>query len=98
MDTGLMDELAKVKRVAKPHLSLLTVDSTTGNDAVEQARAFSGLIDGFILTKFDVDERGGALISVSAATGKPVYFLATGQEYGDLEELKPEKIADAIGL
>ncbi|MBR9681483.1 MAG: signal recognition particle-docking protein FtsY [Candidatus Altiarchaeota archaeon] len=98
VDTGLMKELEKVKRVAKPHLSLLTVDSTTGNDAVEQARAFSDLIDGVILTKFDVDERGGALISVSATTGKPTYFLATGQKYNDLESLNPKKIVAALGL
>lgn len=98
LDTGLMKELEKIKRVAKPHLSLLTIDSTTGNDAVEQARAFSDVIDGVILTKFDIDERGGALISVSAVTGKPIYFLATGQEYDCLEPLDPEKIVKSLGL
>ncbi|HDR53380.1 MAG TPA: signal recognition particle-docking protein FtsY [archaeon] len=98
VDAGLMRELEKVKRVVKPHLSLLTIDATTGNDAVEQARAFDPLIDGVVLTKFDVDERGGALISVSAVTGKPVYFLAAGQAYGDLEPLEPRKIIDAMGL
>lgn len=98
VDSGLMRELEKIKRVTKPHLSLLTVDSTTGNDAVAQAQTFGPLVDGVVLTKFDVDERGGALISVSAVTGKPVYFLGTGQDYGDLEPLKPKAVVKAIGL
>jgi fused signal recognition particle receptor len=98
VDSGLMKELEKVKRVASPHLSLLVVDATTGNDAVEQARAFAPLIDGFVITKVDVDERGGAVVSVSAATGKPIYFIGTGQDYGDLEEFSPKKVVRALGL
>ena len=98
VDTGLMKELEKVKRVAKPRLSLLVIDATTGNDAVEQAKAFAHLIDGIIIAKVDVDERGGATISVSAATGKPIYFIGTGQEYKDLKEFSPEKIVKELGL
>ena len=98
VDTGLMRELEKIKRVVKPELTLMVVDATTGNDAVEQARAFEGLIDGFIVSKADVDERGGAIISISAATGKPIYFLGTGQGYDDLEEFSPEKVVKELGL
>lgn len=98
VDSGLMKELEKVKRVAKPHLSLLVIDATTGNDAVEQARAFAHLVDGMIVAKADVDERGGATISVSAATGKPIYFLGTGQDYRDLKEFSPERVVKELGL
>lgn len=98
INSGLMKELEKVKRVSKPHLSLLVIDATTGNDAVEQAQAFSHIIDGIIIAKSDVDERGGATISVSAATGKPIFFLGTGQEYSDLKEFSPKKIVKELGL
>jgi fused signal recognition particle receptor len=98
VDTGLMRELEKVKRVAKPDLCLLVVDSTTGNDAVEQARAFAEITDGFVMAKFDVDERGGAVISISAVTGKPIYFVGTGQDYRDLREFDPEKVVKALGF
>ena len=97
-DSGLMRELEKIKKVTKPDLSLLIIDSTTGNDAIEQAKAFNHLIDGFIISKADVDERGGAIISVSKVTGKPIYFLGKGQEYKDLEEFIPEKIIEALDL
>ncbi len=98
VDSGLMRELEKIKKVTKPDLSLLVIDSTTGNDAVEQAKAFSHLIDGFIISKADIDERGGAIISVSKVTGKPIYFIGKGQKYGDLEEFSPEKIIEALDL
>ncbi|MBR9689804.1 MAG: signal recognition particle-docking protein FtsY [Candidatus Altiarchaeota archaeon] len=98
VDSGLMNELEKIKRVSSPDLSLLVVDATTGNDAVEQAKAFGPLVDGFVVSKSDVDERGGAIISISAATGKPVYFLGTGQEYTDLKPFSPEKIVKSLGL
>ncbi len=98
VDSGLMRELEKIKRVVKPDLSLLTLDATTGNDAVDQARAFDRIADGFVITKFDIDERGGAVISVSAVTGKPIYFLGKGQDYGDLREFNPEEIVRGLGL
>lgn len=94
----LMDELAKVKRVAKPDLTILVVDSLTGNDAVEQANIFNEKvgIDGSILTKTDADERGGAIISVGYETGKPILFLGFGQEYKDLKEFNPSEIVKQI--
>lgn len=97
-NVDLMAELQKIKRVAKPHLTLLTVDSLTGNDAVEQARWFNEKIgiDGSILSKVDADEKGGALLSVAHITQKPIVFLGTGQKYEDLEKFDPNKIINRI--
>jgi fused signal recognition particle receptor len=95
---NLMDELAKVVRVNKPDLKILVVDSLTGNDAVEQARQFNGSIgvDAVILTKTDVNPKGGALLSVCWAIKKPILFLGTGQEYDDLEIFKPEQFVENL--
>jgi fused signal recognition particle receptor len=95
---NLMDELAKIKRVANPHLTILTVDSLTGNDAVMQAEEFhkSVGIDATILTKVDADVKGGSAISVTYVTKKPILFIGTGQKYSDLEEFNPEKFVDLI--
>jgi len=70
----LMDELKKIKRVAKPDLTLFVADATQGLAAVEQAVRFDGEVgvDGFIVTKLDVDERGGVILSLCAETEKPV--------------------------
>ncbi len=97
-DRNLMAELAKVKRVVKPDLTVLTVDSLTGNDAVLQAEEFHKAvgIDGTILTKVDADVKGGSALSVTYVTKKPVLFIGTGQRYEDLEEFKPELFTDMI--
>jgi len=94
----LMRELEKVKRVVKPHYTILVVDSLTGNDAVDQAKLFGEKIgiDGVILTKTDADERGGAIISVAHESGKPILFLGKGQSYDDLEEFDSNKILNQI--
>ena len=94
----LMRELEKVKRVVKPHYTILVVDSLTGNDAVNQAKLFDAKIgvDGIILTKTDADERGGAIISVAHESGKPILFLGNGQGYNDLEEFDADKILNQI--
>ena len=75
-------------------------ESITGNDATEQARAFNQhiSIDGIILSKADIDEKGGTALSVSYITKKPIYFLGTGQTYDDLEIFKKEKIIKNLGL
>ena len=95
---NLMSELAKIKRVVNPDLTILTVDSLTGNDAVMQAEEFhkSVGIDATILTKVDADIKGGSALSVTYVTQKPVLFIGTGQKYDDLEEFQPEKFADMI--
>jgi fused signal recognition particle receptor len=95
---NLMNELAKIKRVANPDLTILTVDALTGNDAVSQAEEFhkSVGIDATILTKVDADIKGGAAISVAYITRKPIIFVGTGQKYDDLEEFKPEKFVEMV--
>jgi len=97
-DKNLMAELAKIKRVIKPDLTVLTVDSLTGNDAVTQAEEFhkSVGIDGTILTKVDADVKGGSALSVTYVTKKPILFIGTGQRYSDLEEFEPERFTDMI--
>lgn len=95
---NLMSELEKVKRIVKPDLTVLTVDSLTGNDAVMQAEEFhkSVGIDATILTKVDADVKGGSALSVTYITQKPILFIGTGQKYDDLEEFDPEKFVQMI--
>jgi fused signal recognition particle receptor len=95
---NLMNELAKIKRVVNPDLTILTVDSLTGNDAVMQAEEFhkSMGIDATILTKVDADIRGGSALSVTYITKKPILFIGTGQKYDDLEEFNPQRFVQMI--
>lgn len=82
-NTNLMEEMAKIRRVARPDLVLFVGDALAGNDAVEQAREFNKVvgIDGVILTKVDADAKGGAALSVAYTIGKPLLFVGIGQEY-----------------
>jgi fused signal recognition particle receptor len=95
---NLMSELEKVKRIVKPDLTILTVDSLTGNDAVMQAEEFhkSVGIDATILTKVDADIKGGSALSVTYVTQKPILFIGTGQTYDDLEVFNPEEFVKMI--
>jgi fused signal recognition particle receptor len=95
---NLMNELSKVKRVVKPDLTILTVDSLAGNDAVQQAEEFHKCvgIDATILTKVDADVKGGAALSVTYVTQKPILFIGVGQSYKDLELFNPEKFVNMI--
>jgi fused signal recognition particle receptor len=97
-DKNLMNELAKVKRVVNPDLTLLVVDALTGNDAVMQAEEFNTSIgiDGTILTKVDADVKGGSALSVTYVTGKPILFIGVGQGYEDLQPFKPEQFTQMI--
>ena len=97
---SLMKEMEKIVRVTKPDLKIFIGESTTGNDAVEQARVFSESIgiDGIILSKADVDEKGGTILSVSYVTGKPILYLGTGQNYEDLELFDKAKVLEKMGL
>ena len=85
-NTNLMDEMAKIQRVAKPNLIMFVGDALAGNDAVEQARQFHATvgIDAVILTKLDVDAKGGAALSIASAIGRPIAFVGIGQDYDDL--------------
>ena len=95
---NLMNELAKIKRIVNPDLTILTVDSLTGNDAVMQAEEFhkSVNIDATILTKVDADVKGGSALSVTYVTKKPILFIGTGQKYDDLEAFSPERFVQLI--
>jgi fused signal recognition particle receptor len=95
---SLMKEIEKIARVCKPTLKIFIGESITGNDATNQAEAFDKAIglDGIILTKADIDEKAGAILSVSSVTGKPIYFLGVGQKYEDLEVFSKKKIIKRI--
>jgi fused signal recognition particle receptor len=97
-DRNLMDELKKIVRVNKPDLKILVVDSLTGNDAVEQARRFNEAVgvDAVILTKLDINEKGGAILSVSYVIKKPVLFLGTGQGYDDFKKFEPKEFVKGL--
>lgn len=91
-NTNLMDEMKKIKRVAKPDLVIFVGDAITGNDATEQARKFNEAIDidGVILTKADADSKGGASLSIGYVIKKPILFLGVGQGYDDIMEYDAE--------
>ena len=95
---NLMNELAKVKRVVCPDLTVLTLDSLIGNDAVMQAEEFHKCVgvDATILTKVDADVKGGSALSVTYVTQKPILFIGLGQTYKDLELFKPEKFVNMV--
>ena len=97
-DRNLMNELAKIKRVINPDLTILVVDALTGNDAVMQAEEFNKAvgIDGTVLTKVDADVKGGSALSVTYVTGKPIVYIGTGQTYEDLERFNPEMFVEMI--
>jgi fused signal recognition particle receptor len=99
-NSNLMDELKKLVRVNKPHFNLFIGESITGNDCVEQAVAFNDAvgIDGIILSKADIDDKGGAAISVSFVTKKPILYLGVGQTYDDLKPFDKDEILDSLGL
>lgn len=97
---SLMKEIEKIARVTNPDLKIFLGESITGNDATEQAKSFNEHLNlsGIILSKADIDEKGGTAISVSQVTGKPIYFLGTGQAYEDLEPFSKEKLIEKLGL
>ncbi len=97
---NLIKEMEKLIRIIKPDLKIFVAESITGNDAVAQAKTFNEALnlDGIILTKADVDEKGGTALSVSYITKKPIYFLGTGQTYSDFQPFKKEKILNSLGL
>jgi signal recognition particle subunit SRP54 len=98
IDDELMSELRDINTQLKPHQVFLVLDAMSGQDAVNSAKAFNEQleIDGLILTKFDSDTRGGALLSSKVVTGKPVKFLGTGEKLDGLEEFRPEGMAQRI--
>ena len=97
---NLMEELKKIIRIAQPDLKIFVGESITGNDCIEQVQQFNQAvgIDGIILTKVDVDEKGGTALSIAYVTKKPIMYLGIGQEPQDLKPFKKEMILQNIGL
>ena len=98
IDEKLMNELARIKELTHPDEILLTVDSMTGQNAVEVAQGFNDTLDvtGVVLTKLDGDTRGGAALSIRAVTGKPIKFIGQGEKMTALDVFYPERMASRI--
>ena len=98
VDEALMNELKNIKAKVHPNEILLVVDAMTGQDAVNAATAFDQAlgIDGVMLTKLDGDARGGAALSIKAATGKPIKFVGTGEKLDMIEPFHPDRMASRI--
>lgn len=98
IDEALMKELQDIKAISNPQEILLTVDALTGQDIVNVANTFNELlsITGLIVTKFDGDSKGGAVLSVKAVTGVPVKFVGVGEKIEDLQTFHPDRLAQRI--
>lgn len=98
IDEKLMQELEDIKAAVSPSEILLTVDSMTGQVAVDVADTFNKRLDisGVVLTKLDGDTRGGACLSIKSVTGKPIKFIGVGEKIGDLEPFYPDRMASRI--
>ncbi len=97
---NLLREIEKIVKVTNPDLKIFVGESITGNDAIEQVKSFnfSIQIDGIILTKADIDDKGGTALSVGHVTKKPILYLGTGQEYDQIEPFSKEKFIERLGL
>lgn len=98
VDEEMMKEVALIKQTVRPDESLFVVDSMTGQDAVNSARAFNDTVnfDGIVLTKLDGDARGGAALSIRSVVGKPIKFISNGEKLDNLEAFYPERLASRI--
>ena len=98
VDPEMMHEARRVKEAIRPHIVLMACDSMTGQDAVVQAREFMReiAVDGFVLTKLDGDARGGAALSITGVTGRPIFFAGVGEKLGALEPFHPDRMASRI--
>ncbi|MEN9699622.1 MAG: hypothetical protein RLZZ301_820 [Bacteroidota bacterium] len=98
VDEQMMQEIAQVKQAIQPSETLFVVDSMTGQDAVNTAKAFNDRIDfdGVVLTKLDGDTRGGAALSIKAIVNKPIKFVGTGEKMDALDVFYPSRMADRI--
>ncbi len=98
VDEEMMDEIERVKKAIKPDETLFVVDSMTGQDAVNTAKAFNDRLDfnGVVLTKLDGDTRGGAALSIKAEVNKPIKFVGTGEKLEAIDVFYPSRMADRI--
>jgi fused signal recognition particle receptor len=99
-EKNLLKEIEKISRICKPDLKLFVGESITGNDIIEQIKSFDWAIgiDGIVLTKADIDDKGGTALSVGYVTKKPIYYLGTGQAYDKIEPFDKEKFIRRLGL
>ena len=97
---NLLREIEKISRVCRPDLKIFVGESITGNDILEQVKSFDWAIgiDAIILTKADIDEKGGTALSVGYVTKKPILYLGTGQEYDAIEPFDKKKFIKKLGL
>lgn len=97
---NLLKEMEKIVRISKPDLKIFVGESFTGNDAISQCQTFNETIgiDGIILSKADVDEKAGTILSVSYITNKPIYFLGVGQKLDDLKIFSKKEVIKNLGL
>ncbi len=95
-NSNLMEELKKIVRVNRPDMKVLVIDSLSGSDTVLQAKNFDAAVDGVIMSKVDVDEKGGAVISVAHTIGKPILFLGMGQGYADLKKFDAREYVEML--
>ena len=98
VDAEMMDEIARVHKAIQPQETLFVVDSMTGQDAVNTAKAFNDILnfDGVILTKLDGDTRGGAALSIKSVVNKPIKFVGTGEKMEAIDVFYPERMAQRI--
>ena len=98
IDEDLMQELKDIKQAVSPEEILLTVDAMTGQDIVNVANTFNDELNvtGLVVTKFDGDSKGGAVLSVKSITGVPIKFVGVGEKISDLDEFHPDRLADRI--
>jgi signal recognition particle subunit SRP54 len=98
VDEEMMSEVSDIKNIINPTETLFVVDSMTGQDAVNSAKAFNEKVnyDGIVLTKLDGDARGGAALSIRSIVGKPVKFVSNGEKLKDLEPFFPDRLASRI--
>ena len=97
---NLIEEMKKIVRIIKPDLKIFVGESISGNDLILQVQEFDKAInlDSIILAKTDVDEKGGAIISATYVTRKPIIYLGSGQTYNDLEKFDKNKIIKSLNL
>ena len=98
IDEFMMTEISNIKKAIKPQEVLFVVDSMTGQDAVNSAKAFNDILDfnGVVLTKLDGDSRGGAALSIKSVVDKPIKFIGTGEKMDALDAFHPARMADRI--
>jgi len=98
VDEVMMTEIADIHRAIQPHETLFVVDSMTGQDAVNTAKAFNDRLnfDGVVLTKLDGDTRGGAALSIKSVVDKPIKFIGTGEKMEAIDVFHPSRMADRI--